>query len=657
MSKWDRDLGMDRAITRRDFLNGAGVAIGATLVAPSGVAVDAFAGASDVVQPPVGEAYPPALTGLRGNHAGSIDAGHAMRDGRQWDTAEDTREVYDLIVVGAGMSGLAAAYFFRKKAGPNAKILILDNHDDFGGHARRNEFTVNGRLLIAAGGAQWIDRPWTYTSEGRELLKDIGIDFADPAYHVEPKAYASMGLQPSTYFDKETFGQDRLVRGLTIGGFEGAMAQDLLAQAPLSDRVRKDLVRLWTEKRDYLAGLSKQDKVAKLKKTSYQTYLLDVVKVDPDVLKVYHPNGQSAYPTHMTSAWYGFNMGYPGFSGLDLEKAADSRETLDKHQPKNEPARFQLPEGAGGLARLLLRSLIPATLSATSAAQAQMVPVRYARLDEPSSPVRLRLNSTVVHVGNNNADPMVATEAEVVYIRGGKAFKARGSGCVLACYNAVIPYMVPALPATQKKALGMAVRNSMVYTNVAVKNWTAFQKMGVSSISLPGPSYPEHIITTSLEQQISMGGYHAPKTPEEPIVVNMWGGVPWHVSQPGMTARDMLRATRAQLYATSFETFERRIRTHLARVLSEGGFDPARDIAAITVNRWGHAMAMGQNILFDPEWGPNEYPWVVGRQCFGRIAIANSDADGVCLTQAAFDQGYRAVYELTRPSPGWWSRV
>ena len=165
MTKSDRELGMDRSITRRDFLNGVSVAVGGAMIAP------ASADAAEIVQQSaaartVDENYPPALTGMRGSHNGSMDAAHAMRDGKSFDAGEPLNESYDLIVVGAGMSGLAAAYFFRKKTVPDAKILILDNHDDFGGHARRVEFNVNGRLLIAKGGTSYIERPATFTARG-----------------------------------------------------------------------------------------------------------------------------------------------------------------------------------------------------------------------------------------------------------------------------------------------------------------------------------------------------------------------------------------------------------------------------------------------------------------------------------------------------------
>jgi spermidine dehydrogenase len=659
MTPTDRELGMHRSITRRDFLNGVSIAVGGTVIRPSAIE------AEDAQQRPAGEAaasanYPPALTGMRGSGPGSMDVAHAMRDGQKWDSGEDTGESYDLIVVGGGMSGLAAAYFFRKKTVPDAKILILDNHDDFGGHARRNEFTVNGRLLIAKGGTSYIDKPWTYTAEGRDLLKEIGIDFHDPTYKRHADVYRSLGLKPSVYFDKETFGADKLVVGLSMStfGVTPAPPREMLEEAPLSESVRRDLIRLWTDKRDYLAGQSTEQKLATLKKTSYANYLLNIVKVDPDLLKYFHPLGQPpALTTETTSAWWCFHWGHPGFDGLGLEKAPDTGPNLDANRPdKSIPTTFHFPEGNGGVARLLVRSLIPEALPARSMADAQMRQVRYARLDDPRTPVRLRMNSTVVRVRNNHTDPAKATETEVIYVRDNKPYRVRGKGCVLACYNSAIPYLVPELPEKQKAALHLSVRSVMLINNVAVSNWKAFEKLGVSNIVSPGSEYPGGFDSVGLMGLIDLGAYRAPRTPSDPTVLILGGGVPF-TYKPGMTARDMLRATRAALYETTFETFERNIRTHLARVLGDGGFDPARDIKAITINRWGHGMTLGQNFLFDPDWTEDEYPWVVGRKRFGRIAIANSDADGICLTQAAFDQAHRAVDELMKRQVAWWNRV
>jgi len=660
MRKSDRELGMNRPITRRDFLNGVSVAVTASLVAPAGRSV-AAAGAPQPT-PPADDNYPPARTGLRGSHPGSYEVAHGMRDGKTYEIGEDTGETYDLVVVGGGMSGLAAAYYFRKRTVPNAKILVLDNHDDFGGHARRNEFLVDGRLLIARGGTSYIERPATFPIEGRELLKDIGVDYNEPTYKIDRGFYASLGLRTAQYFDKETFGTDKLVMNAPGAGGGGGGAQrgpspEFLAQTPLTAHVQKELRRLFNDRVDYLPGLSKADKLRKLKTTSYKDYLLDIVKVDPEVLAYYHPGGNAcpSLTIETASAWFFMNHNGAGFDGLELALEPDAGSALDEHPPiAGLPTQFHFPEGVGGVARLLVRSLVPTALPATSMADGELTRVQYERLDDPSSPVRIRLNSTVVRV-RNIGDPKSASDVDVMYVRNGKAQRVRAKGAVLACHHAVIPYLCPELPQAQKDALHLAVRATQMITNVAIRNWKAFEKLGVSSVGCPGAKYPGYS-SAALVAPVTMGAYKPARTPDEPIVVELNGGMGGMERKSGMNARDMFRAAREIMYRTPFETYERNIRTHLARVFGDGGFDPARDIAAITINRWPHGYATGINYLFDPDWSEDELPFVKARRAFGRITIANTDAVGICLTQAAFDQAYRAVSELDKRPMAYWNR-
>jgi spermidine dehydrogenase len=650
----DRELGMHRAITRRDFLNGVSVAVGASLVTPGEAAgAEPQAPASQA-----GVGYPPALTGLRGSHPGSYEVAHSMRDGRSYDAGEDTGETYDLVVVGAGMSGLAAAYFFRKRTVPDAKILILDNHDDFGGHARRNEFTVGGRLLIARGGTSYLERPATFPVEGRELLADIGVDYREPTASVDPRFYASLGMRSATYFDKETFGVDKfVVNPASTPGGGGRPTAEFLAETPLAAHVQKELLRLYTERRDYLPGLSQAEKLQKLRKTSYKDYLLNVVKLHPDVLAYFHPGGNAcpSLTIETSSAWFHFNHNSPGLAGLGLELEPDAPSKLDEHPPVPDlPNQFHFPEGVGAVARLLVRSLIPGALHGKSMADVELAPLRYDQLDSPASPVRIRLSSTVVRV-SHVGEPKSAPEVAVTYVRDGKPYRVRTKGTVLACNHAVIPYLCPELPQSQKDALHLAVRATQMITNVAIRDWRAFEKLGVSTVSSPGASYPGYS-SVGLNAPVTMGAYKPPRTPAEPIVITLAGGMGGMERLPGMNTRDMFRAARAAMFKTTFETYERNIRTHLARVVGSGGFDPARDIAAITINRWPHGYATGVNNLFDPDWPDEELPFVRARRPFGRITIANSDASGVCLTQAAFDQAYRAVSELDRRHMAYWNR-
>jgi spermidine dehydrogenase len=264
----------------------------------------------------------------------------------------------------------------------------------------------------------------------------------------------------------------------------------------------------------------------------------------------------------------------------------------------------------------------------------------YSKLDDANAAVRIRLNSTVVHVEHSGAKDS-AKEVDVSYVRGGRLQTVRGKSCVLACYNCMIPYLCPQLPEKQKEALAFLVKKPLVYTHITIQNWTSFHKLGVRHIVSPG-SYHSYAM---LDLPVSLGEYHFPGKPEEPMVLFMLRTP----CKPGLPAREQNRAGRYELMQTPFSKFERNIRDQLGRMLGGAGFDPARDIEAITVNRWAHGYAYEHNpadSLFDPDWKEGEQPWVVGRKTFGRIAIANSDAGASAETDTAIDQAYRAVGEL-----------
>jgi spermidine dehydrogenase len=216
--------------------------------------------------------------------------------------------------------------------------------------------------------------------------------------------------------------------------------------------------------------------------------------------------------------------------------------------------------------------------------------------------------------------------------------RVRTATCIMACFNAIVPYLCPGLPQTQKEALHLSVRKPLVSATVAITNWRAFAKLKVRVITSPGSFY----YLSFLDLGMNVGSYKAAVSPDDPATILM-GHAP---SFPGMPARDQYRLGRANLLRYTLDDYKHKIYEQLGRSLGPGGFDPARDISGITINRWAHGYACGGNDLYDPEWSHAESPWVKGRQRFGRIAIANSDAAGVSLTQAAFDQANRAVKEL-----------
>jgi len=637
MADHDRELGMGAPITRRDFLNGMAVGVGGTMAAswmsPDLEALLAQGGTG---------AYPPALTGLRGSHVGSFEAFHAMKDGAFWKAApapQDTREEYDLVVVGAGISGLAAAHYYRQSR-PNARVLVLDNHDDFGGHAKRNEFTHNGRTYIGYGGTQSIDSPAPYSAVSKALITELGIDVARYPKVLDSGLYKSLGLRSAFFFDKETYGADRLVTG-------DVREDAFLAAAPITDSVRRDLKRLLTERFDPMPGLTSAEKKARLARMSYTDFVTKLWKLDPGVLRLYQtrPHGLFGVGVDAVPAQDAFGLGYPGFQAMGLDPAAGPGQNYDTiRNPEAEDYYFHFPDGNASVARLLVRRLIPGALPGSTLDDVVTARADYAKLDAAGSPVRIRLSSPVMrvrHIGPAGPDPRV----EVAYLQGLKSSGPQvlktvtARSVVLACWHSVIPSLCPELPAAQKTALEFAIKVPLVYTNVFIRSWTAFQKLGVQRISTPSMFHT----SVGLDFPVSLGGYQHTTNPAEPIVLHLSKSA----CRPGLPVRDQHRAGRTELLSTSFETIERNIREQLGRTLGAGGFDPATDILGITVNRWPHGYAYQYNSLSDEFWiNGGEQPCAVARRRHGRIAIANADAAAYSYTDAAIDHAHRAVQEL-----------
>jgi spermidine dehydrogenase len=583
----------------------------------------------DISWPAGDSSYPPGLQGLRGNHDGSQQYPHMLRDGQAvpgMAARHETGEQYDLVVVGAGISGLSAAYFYRKRFGLDARILVLDNHDDFGGHARRNEFDVDGRTLLSYGGTQAIDSPGTYRPVAMSLLRELGVDIDRLARRYHRNAYR--GLTTACFFDQETFGADRMVAGM--GSRPWA---DFLKDAPLSERARSDLLRLYTSRKDYLAGMSIADKRKRLQSISYAQYLVQHCGVDeasvaflrtyPHDLFGVGIDAVSALTCYQNPDDYD-SFTYAGFDGLGLEPV------------EKEPYIYMFPDGGSSIARLLLRSLIPPAVSASSADEIVKSHVRYELLDGQGAQVRLRLRSAVVAV--EQGDGATGEGVTVDYATGAGIERVRARHCVLACYNGMIPYLCPGLPEEQKQALHYGAKAPFLYTHVALKNWRAFAKLGTRQIVAPG-GYHSY---TALAFPVDANGYQASLRPDDPMVLFMMRAP----CAPGIPRRDQHRAGRGELLATSFASIEGNVRDQLQRMLGGAGFDHRRDIAGLTVNRWAHGYAYEYDTLFDPIWPKGSAPHEIGRHPYGAITIANSDSGASAYMDSAIDMAFRAVGEL-----------
>ena len=626
-----RALGMDRRVPRRDFLNG--LAIGITgayaMKAAPAMAGERLDAAAPQTTPPSSTPYPPARTGLRGDYPSAVAAFGPMQAGayRQFPTLDvDTRESYDLVIVGAGISGLAAAHFWRRALGNGQKILILDNHDDFGGHAKRNEFTYQGRAFIGYGGTMGIATPYPYSYTAKRLIEELGIEVERNSEFQNRDAFQKLNLGPAMFFDREHFGEDRVVAG------NGRIPwPEFLAKVPVSDTVRKDLVRLYGQNADYMAGVSAEEKVATLAKISWQTFLIEYAKVSPDAILFFRgQGGRNNKRVDTTPALEAARRGSVGFNGLGLEREEGFRESS---------YTFHFPDGNASIARLLVSRLIPPAFAAGKVTVNSVVQagLTYAALDDAASPVRIRLGSTVVRA-QHDAAPERAKGVRLAYLSAGKMHGVRAANVILACNNSLIPSLMPELPEKQRQALAYSVKVPMMYNNVLIRRWTSFAKLGAANINSPCMLHTG----TSLDPGSTVGGYRGVTTPEEPILVHMTS----NPNKPGLPRKEQNRAGAEQLLSTTFEQFEFEIRRHLARMLGPAGFDPATDIVGLTVNRWPYGYAYTYDTLGDLDVPPEQRPHVIGRQRFGRVTIANADAGAAAFTNQAIDEAHRAVEEL-----------
>lgn len=658
MKKPTQSSDMNRDITRRDFLNGVGIAVTGSLVSNPLSAAIGNSGAPSAQMS--AEYYPPVLSGMRGSHPGSFELAHRLRDGERFDDPSASvglGEVYDLIVVGGGISGLAAAYFFQKARGPDARILIVDNHDDFGGHAKRNEYHYKDHMLIELGGTAYIENPREYPENARMLLDELGIDTGQARDVFDHDRYNDLNLRGSVFFDKETFGEDRLVTGkpglrntdyqtayITLPAeLEHSAGNEddiraFLARAPVSESARDEIVDLFCSDTDPMPHLSVPGKLSALRKISYLRYLEEVVgasKETVDFLRMwrasYMGNG-----VDLTPAYAALRYGLPGAKGLGL--VDEFRKP--RHQPHNYKDDFHFPDGNASIARMLVRKLIPAVAPGNSMHDIVSARFDYSQLDRSGSPVRIRLNATAANVRHLDNDTV-----EMTYLEGGQGKRVRGSHCVLACYHSVVPHICPELPVQQKDALAKTRRMPLVSVSVLLDNWTAFEKLGIKSAYCPGSFYCDMKLTYPLR----FNDYQTPGRPEQPITIRMY-----RIPLPGgeIPAEEQFRLGRHELLAMPFETFEHHVRDQLGRMLGDGGFDSTRDIQGISVNRWPHGYAVGydyeteQMNYWSEAWPDEKRLWLAGRKRFGRIAVANSDAGASAMTESAIEQAWRATQDL-----------
>jgi spermidine dehydrogenase len=617
---------MRDGITRRDFLNGVAIAVGAAL-APGSSARGAAT-------------YPPSIGGMRGSTDDSYAIAHALRDGQRFSVEHLPIEgELDLVVVGAGISGLAAAHFFRQRR-PHARILILDNHDDFGGHARRCEMNVDGRLLLSYGGSESIQSPHElWSDEALSVLTDLGVDLKrfESAFH--RTLYPDLGLSRALWFPRETYGIDRLVTGdptamiaddIPPKRLNARSHQAFISDFPLDARTRQQLLDLYTKDRDFWPRESLELKMRHLSSLSYRDYLMrhwELSSLGASIFQM-RPHDFFAIGIDLLPAFEAASTGYPGFDGLGLPTHPHDSAKLES------PYIHHFPDGNASIARLLVRKLMPQTTPGSTMEDIVLAPFDYSKLDAPGTLTRLRLNSTVVKLQN-----LPGARVDVGYLQDGELRRVRAKHAIYAGYNMMLPYVLGELDLEQRAALAHGVKAPLVYVKVAVKSWRGWVNAGVHEITNTTGFHSR----LKLDYPVSLGEYKAPRTPDEPMILHLV-----HVPIPANAAdqRSAWRIGRQKLYETSFATFEAKALEELARMLGPKNFDPKQDVAAISVYRWGHGYAYGFNSLFDKT--EDALLQDVARAPVGRITIANSDAAWSAYAHAAIDEAARAVRTLTQ---------
>jgi len=570
---------------------------------------------------------------MRGSHPGSFEVAHALaREGRNFATAAALAERdYDLVVVGGGISGLSAAKFFRDGRDGASRILVLDNHDDFGGHAKRNEFDVDGKKLLGYGGSQTIDTPSQYSAVAKRLLTDIGIHTERFYDYFDQEYFSRRDLGAGLYFDRATWGVGRTVPdplGIFRGGLEDEAAIRAAVEAmPIGDKDKAALTRLLAGGVDYLEGRSREDKIRYLNGISYLDFLEKHAGMTETVREILRDSflPLTGVGWEAASALEAANYGFPG------TRALDAAET----HGRDEPYIHHFPDGNASIARLLVRDLLPDAIPGNTMEDVVTARADYSMLDREDADVRIRLNSTAVHVTHTPDGRHV----DVSYVRDGDVQRVRARHVVLACYNNMIPYLCPELPAEQEQAIRYATKIPFVIGNIAIRSWRAFAEAGFHSIYTPGDVFFKYL---PVDFPVSMGGYHYSKGPEEPIVLSGW----FSPTVRGLSARQQYRAGRAELLEMTYDDFEQDIFAHLDGMLGAHGFDVEREIAAITLNRWPHGYAYEfEGIGVPLEYDRHNGPHIRGRAQLGRISIANSDSEAYAYVDGAIDAAHRAVGE------------
>jgi len=622
-------------IARRDFINGTLMAAGASMLP--------FRSTSQAVMAALKpEYYPPALTGLRGSHPGSEKNAHnrAWTGQTDWGPTTDLKEEYDLVVVGGGLSGLSAAYFYQQEHGRDKRVLILDNHDDFGGHAKRNEHTMHSDTRIGEGGSESFEYPHEFSETVLNLLNDLGVDIDRFKTAYDTDFFKRHNLGAVTYFNKRIFGEDKVVKhpfcdypGFVEGLLRPTLSQEeATQQSPLSKKGKQQLLRVLKGNPHALKAPKKKLRQY-IRSHSYFDYLQTTLGVDdPGVLRMARHSvvdyGGTPELITMEEAFESGALGLDYFSWRDVMEVGNDGgyiKNTSTYSVKN-PFIHHFPDGNATIARMLVKKMIPDVGLGENVEEIVLSKFKYDELDKPSNSVRVRLNSTVINV-QHGGDPYSSSDVFINYISDNKSYQVKGKGVVMACYNMIIPHIVSDLPKEQDAALRRLSKIPLQFTTVGLKNWRAMKEMGIGMAMSPGNIHQ----AVGMDFPISMGGYEYTKSPDDPCILHMRCCVLGE--NVGAPQIEQFREARYRMLGLQFSDYEVEIREHLGGMLPKDIFNFDRDVASISVNRWAHGYSYGN-------------PGAIGRQPFGRITIANSDSVNSSLMNRAIEQAWRAVKEL-----------
>ncbi len=648
MSGDGKSLGLEERITRRDFLNGASAVIGSLAIAqgvpPGNPDWDGYGG--------VGE-----YRTAHGNTWDVVQAAHGIRDGRYSAAynmqANDTGEVYDLVIVGGGSAGLGSAYCFHQNHPPlnnpsGLKCLILENHSIFGGEAKQNEFLVNGQPLIAPQG------PWRMVPEPNgkggwmnDFYRDIGLSADQFRYQEWDAKFTSLEfdraldfsllLPPKVasfgyFFDGKTDGkagakEPYWVRDLWRGGLE---------QSPWPPEVRRDLRQaVFGERRpsEGKADLPKAQFEAWLDSISYQEYLEDYMALHPEVTRFVHPMPACIFGlgADATTALNAYNVKFPGFHGITPGpfNGEITAHYLETHH--------SFPGGNSNTLRHMVKFLIPDAIPGPATLDnIHNHPIRIEALDREENATRIRLRSTVVRV-EHLGKPENASLVQVTYLRDGKLCSLRARKVVMASGGWVNKHIVRDLPDKNRRAYEQYHHSSTLVANVALTNWRFLYKLGLTG----GRWFDGLGYAACIRQQMVIGDYRPALDPDAPNVLSLY--IPFY--EPGKPIAEQVSRGRAKLFGTSFASYEMQIRELLVGMFSRSGFDPKRDIAGIVLNRWGHSLAVPEPGFVLGKDGAPPYR-KLAREPFGRIAFAHSEFESGQSFGGAMNQARLASQEL-----------